>query len=81
MATPLDKLLKVEDPATEIEKLSFEQGVALLETLVGQVEEGEVPLEASILAYERGSLLLNHLRKLLSGAEEKLKVIQDKNNS
>lgn len=81
MTVSLDKILKAEDPNAEIEKLTFEQGVQLLEGLVTKVEEGEIPLETSILAYERGSLLLNHLRKLLSGAEEKLQVVQEKSGS
>jgi len=55
--------------------LPFEHGVKLLEQLVGQVESGALSLEKSISSFERGTLIISHLRSLLSGAEEKVRVL------
>ena len=70
------KLLADDGGDTDYESLAFEEGLGLLEALVEQVEEGELPLEQSVLAYERGVALLSHLRGLISGAEEKLEKLQ-----
>jgi exodeoxyribonuclease VII small subunit len=59
-----------------VKDLSFEDGLKLLEELVGKVESGSLPLDRSVLAYERGVLLMEHLRSLLAGAEKKLQVLQ-----
>jgi exodeoxyribonuclease VII small subunit len=56
--------------------LSFEKGIALLEELISNVEGGSLPLDKSIQAYQRGAELMTHLRGLLEGAEEKLKILQ-----
>lgn len=56
--------------------LPFEKGLKLLEELVQGVESGTLSLDRSIQAYERGAALMNYLRGLLEGAEQKLKVLQ-----
>jgi exodeoxyribonuclease VII small subunit len=48
----------------------------LLTELVGQVESGDLPLEQSIHAYERGALLLQQLRAQLEAAEVRLTVVK-----
>lgn len=60
-----------------LEGVSFEQGLQRLEELVEQVESGVMPLDQSLQAYEQGARLVAHLRKLLSGAEEKLRTLQE----
>jgi len=52
--------------------LSFEAAMAELETVVGQLESGNVPLEESIKLYERGDELKKHCEKKLAEAEEKV---------
>lgn len=59
-----------------IKGVSFEHGLHLMEQLVQSVESGTLPLEDSIRSYERGAELLKHLRGLLAGAEEKIKILQ-----
>lgn len=56
--------------------LKFEEGISLLDELTEQVEGGALPLDAALLAYERGSELASHLRKLVQGAEAKLRLIK-----
>ena len=72
----IESLLSDKITQEHISAASFEDGIKLLEEVVGAVEAGALPLEKAIGAYEKGSLLVNHLRRLLSGAEEKLRVLQ-----
>jgi exodeoxyribonuclease VII small subunit len=72
----LEDFLAEKDPKTFVESLTFEQGIALLEELVGSVESGSLPLDQAVLSYERGVVLVESLRKLLTGAEEKLRLFQ-----
>ncbi len=57
---------------TPVENMSFEEAMAELEKVVGQLESGDVPLEASIALYERGAALKAHCQKKLAEAEEKV---------
>ena len=43
--------------SNDLTALSFEQAMAELESLVKRLEEGRLPLEEAIQAFERGSLL------------------------
>ena len=70
------KELVETDTAPDFTSVPFEKGLKLLEELVQGVEAGTLPLEKSIRAYERGALLMNYLKGLLEGAEQKLKVLQ-----
>jgi exodeoxyribonuclease VII small subunit len=65
-----------EDIEKRLPDLSFEQGLKLLEELVASVESGSLPLDKAVLSYEKGVGLVNHLRGLLAGAEQKLKVLK-----
>lgn len=55
--------------------MSFEEAMQELEQVVGQLEAGEVPLEASIALYERGAALKAHCEAKLKAAEEKVHAI------
>jgi exodeoxyribonuclease VII small subunit len=55
-----------------IEDMTFEQAMAELESVVEQLEKGEVPLEESIGLYERGARLKAHCEKKLKAAEERV---------
>ncbi len=43
-----------------IEKLSFEEALGELESLVRRLEEGKCPLDEAIKTFERGIGLKNH---------------------
>ena len=58
-----------------VEGLSFEQAMARLETVVGQLERGDVPLEKSIELYQEGARLKAHCEARLKAAEEKVAVL------
>lgn len=59
----------------KIEDLSFEQAMAELDTIVLEMERGEIPLEASLKQFERGVTLARHTQKLLQDAEQKVKIL------
>jgi exodeoxyribonuclease VII small subunit len=61
--------------ATDIASLSFEQALAELERIVGQLETGQAPLEDSIALYERGALLKAHCEARLEAARQKVEKI------
>ncbi len=51
--------------AKAIEGMSFEEALAELEGIVQRLERGQLDLEASIAAYERGTLLRQHCAEKL----------------
>ena len=60
----------------DIAALPFEKALAELETIVAKLERGDVPLEDSILAYERGEALKAHCDRLLAAAEARVEKIR-----
>lgn len=61
--------------APDIDGLSFEQALAELERIVGQLESGQAPLEDSIKLYERGAALKAHCEKRLEAARLRVEKI------
>lgn len=55
-----------------VAEMSFEEAMAELEKVVGQLERGDVALDDSIRLYERGAALKAHCEKKLKAAEEKV---------
>ena len=62
-----------DKPVTE---MSFEDAMAALEAVVGQLERGDVALEQSIALYERGAALKAHCAQKLKDAEAKVELIR-----
>lgn len=58
-----------------IEDMTFEQAMAELEQVVGQLERGDVALEESIALYDRGAKLRKRCEQKLKDAEEKVAAI------
>lgn len=63
-----------------LENLSFEQALQELEILVRRLEEGRLPLEESITAYEKGVALKSHCQAKLQAAKLKVDQIVLKSN-
>jgi len=55
---------------------SFEQAMAELAQLVTQMEGGQLPLEASVAAYARGSELVRYCAAQLEKVEAQVKVLE-----
>ncbi len=66
-------------PAAPIDaSMAFEQAQAELETLITRIEGGQVGLEESMVAYERGVALLKHCREILEKAEQTFTDLSEK---
>ena len=59
----------------DIAAMSFEDALAELETIVRELEDGRVKLDAAISAYERGARLKAHCEKKLAEAKAKVEKI------
>jgi exodeoxyribonuclease VII small subunit len=57
---------------SDIAKMSFEEAMKALESVVRDLESGNVELEKSIGLYERGAALKAHCERKLKEAEEKV---------
>jgi exodeoxyribonuclease VII small subunit len=55
---------------------SFEEAMAELAQLVTQMEGGQLPLEASVAAYARGSELVKYCAAQLDRVESQVKVLE-----
>ncbi len=60
------------------ENLSLEEALEELETVVHQLEEGELPLEQALRLFERGIALTRTCRSALEAAEQKVKILTEK---
>jgi exodeoxyribonuclease VII small subunit len=58
---------------------NFEATIAELEAIVAQMESGNLPLEQSIKAYQRGAELLLSCQQTLSNAEQQVRILTDAN--
>ena len=56
---------------------SFEHSMEALEALVGKMEAGEMTLEESLAAYERGVGLYRSCQSALEQAELRVRVLND----
>ena len=57
--------------------LDFETALAELEALVEQLESGELPLEESLKAFEKGIALTRQCQESLKAAELKVKELTE----
>jgi len=60
---------------SDVQRLSFEKAMDELESIVGQLEGGKVPLEKSVELYERGEALKKRCEELLRQAEARVEKI------
>lgn len=58
-------------------QVSFEQGLSRLESLVDQLEAGELSLEQGVDHYREGVELLEQLQTQLAGAEGKVEQLTE----
>lgn len=63
------------DSQLDPEELGFEEAYRALETTVEDLEAGELSLEASLEAYERGVALAERCNQLLAAAELRIQEV------
>lgn len=64
-----------ETPDESGEHVDFEKALEELEGLVERMEKGELSLEDSLQAFERGIALTRHCEKALRSAEQKVEIL------
>jgi len=62
----------------EPKPLDFESAMSELESLVERLEHGELPLEESLAAFERGVTLTRACQSALKDAEQKVEILLKK---
>ena len=68
---------KKKNAEDELAEVSFENALEELESLVEKMETGELSLEDSLAAFERGVKLTRHCQSSLKAAELKVKVLTE----
>ncbi len=75
MAKAREKSPSSTDTPAEL-GLSFEQAMQELDSIVRRIESGELCLEDSIQAYQRGAQLVKHCRDTLTKVEQRVAVLE-----
>jgi exodeoxyribonuclease VII small subunit len=60
--------------------VKFEQAMARLEAIVGELEKGDLPLDESLKIFEEGIRLSKNCLKILEEAERKVEVLVQEQN-
>lgn len=69
---------KKESGESQDSSVDFEKSLSQLEKLVEEMESGELTLEESLLAFEKGVALARNCKEALSRAEERIaQLIED----
>lgn len=65
---------------TKNQKLpDLETSLAEINSLIEQMEQGDLSLEQSLTQFERGITLIKHAQKILQTAEQKVQLLMKKN--
>jgi exodeoxyribonuclease VII small subunit len=65
--------------ASTSEPLHYESAMAELESIVSQLESGQLQLEQSLAAYQRGAELLKQCQQSLADAEQQVSILTEAN--
>jgi exodeoxyribonuclease VII small subunit len=65
-------------PAKDTPAIDFEATMTELEALVDRLEQGDLPLEESLKAFERGVALTRSCQSALKDAEQKVEILLKK---
>ncbi len=68
-------MMAKEETKSDVTKLTFEQAIKELTSIVGKIEQGEITLSDSLQQYEKGMSLIKHCRKILQDAEKRIEKI------
>ena len=80
MTTPKAKTtIKPSSESSAEQPENFEHAFAELENIVAQMESGQMALDASLAAYQRGNMLLQFCQKSLADVEQQVQVLNERN--
>lgn len=64
-------------PTDKTDPVSYEAALKELETLVADMEAGQLPLAQLLVGYQRGAELLTYCRAQLDAVEQQIKVLDN----
>jgi exodeoxyribonuclease VII small subunit len=67
--------MSAKPPAASTPDLSFEKALEELEALVARMEDGKLPLEESLAAYQRGAQLIRFCESKLADAQARIAIL------
>jgi len=73
--SPIPKTSRTADSVPSSATKSFETALAELEGIVNSMEAGQMPLQASLDAYQQGVALLRQCQETLSAAEQQIGIL------
>jgi len=74
--TPADAAT-ADEVSADLDGLDFESALDALESIVAELESGELSLEASLAAFERGVKLTRRCQAALKAAELRVQVLTE----
>ena len=77
---PSGKRCILEEKKKKSDKLTFEEALSELEKIAERLEEGELGLDDSIAAFEKGVNLVKFCQEKLEEAERKIEILQKGDN-
>lgn len=78
MTTSKSKPASTTKASTE-QPQNFEHAFAELENIVGQMESGQMTLEDSLAAFQRGNTLLQFCQSALANVEQQVQILNARN--
>lgn len=66
----MDKKTNRRQSRSGVEKMTFENALSELETLLSNIEKGSLTLDASLHAYKKGVSLITHCQAELNRVEQ-----------
>ena len=65
-----------ETPPAAAAAMTFESALEELEAIVARMEDGKLPLEESLAAYQRGAELIKYCESRLSAAQARIAILE-----
>ena len=70
-----------EEQQDDLHRLTFEQAMEKLETIVSAIEQGGVPLDEMISKFEEGAAIANYCQGKLASLKKKMEIlVKDRDN-
>ena len=71
-----------EEQQSDLHRLTFEQAMEKLETIVSAMEQGGVPLDEMISKFEEGAAIANYCQGKLASLKKKMEIlVRDRDNN
>ena len=68
-------MAKAPTSAPDLDGLTFEKALEELESVVARMEDGRLPLEESLAAYQRGAELIKFCEARLNAAQARIAIL------